>query len=92
MLLQPVFTDEVVYNETGTPLEEDVLASLLVGCDGVLAGLDHIGPKALKAASGTLRAISRYGVGTDKVDLTTARALGIPVSIMPTLWQTLHLA
>ena len=36
------FADELVYNPTGKPLEEDALCRLLEDCDGYLAGLDFV--------------------------------------------------
>jgi len=76
------FADEVVYNPHSRPLTEDELIPLLKGCDGYLAGLDFITDKALKNAD-KLRAISRYGIGCDRVDLEAAKKLGIPVTNTP---------
>ena len=76
------FADEVVYNPHSRPLTEDELIPLLKGCDGYLAGLDFITDKALKSAD-KLRAISRYGIGCDRVDLDAAKKLGIPATNTP---------
>ena len=72
------FADEIVYNEKGRPLTEEELIKALEGCDGYLAGLDQVSGRVLREAKG-LKAVSRYGAGCDRVDLETARELGIPV-------------
>jgi len=76
------FTDEVVYNPLARPLTEDELIPLIQGCDGYLAGLDFITVKALERAD-KLRAISRYGIGCDRVDLEAAGKRGIWVTNTP---------
>jgi phosphoglycerate dehydrogenase-like enzyme len=73
---------EVVYSPGEQPLSSDALRDLLAGCDGYIAGLDNIDRRALEGAS-RLRVIARYGVGVDKVDLETARAMGIVVTNTP---------
>ena len=76
------FADEIVYNEKGRPLTEEELIKALEGCDGYLAGLDQVSGRVLREAKG-LKAVSRYGAGCDRVDLETARELGIPVANTP---------
>ncbi|MDI9241731.1 phosphoglycerate dehydrogenase [Fusibacillus kribbianus] len=76
------FADELVYNPTGKPLEEDALCRLLEDCDGYLAGLDFVTEKVLKSCH-RLKAISRYGAGYDRVDLQAAKDCGIFVSNTP---------
>lgn len=76
------FSGDLVFNNTGKPLSEDDLIPLLRDCDGYVAGLDFITEKVLKACP-NLKAISRYGVGYDRVDTAAAKALGIPVSNTP---------
>jgi lactate dehydrogenase-like 2-hydroxyacid dehydrogenase len=63
---------EVIYNKTGKPLTASQLGELLPGIHGFLAGLDTINAEALQYA-GSLKVISRYGVGIDNVDLDAAR-------------------
>ena len=76
------FADELVFNPTGKPLDEDGLIELLQDCDGLLAGLDSITARVIGSCK-RLKAISRYGVGYDRVDVEAARAAGIPVAITP---------
>jgi len=73
---------EVIYNTTGKSLSSQQVAALLPGVDGYIAGLDEIDREALKTAD-SLKAIVRYGVGFDKVDLVAAREKGIIVSNTP---------
>lgn len=74
--------NELVFNPTGKPLSEDALIGLLEGCEGYLAGLDQVTERVLRSCPG-LKAISRYGVGYDRVDVKSADALGIPVAVTP---------
>ena len=76
------FADELVFNGTGRPLSEEELIPLLADCDGYIAGLDSITENVL-AASPKLKAISRYGVGYDRVDARAAAARGIKVANTP---------
>lgn len=76
------FADELVFNETGRPLTERELIEALPGVDAVVAGLDEYTAAALGAAD-RLRVISRYGVGTNNVDLAAAAARGIVVTRTP---------
>jgi len=77
------FADEVTYNPHGRPLTEDEIPGLLDGCDGYIAGLDYITADAIKKAPDTLKIISRYGAGVDRVDLSAARDRGITVTNTP---------
>ncbi len=76
------FADELVFNETGKPLSGEDLIRLLQDCDGYLAGLDYITEEVLQACP-KLKAISRYGVGYDRVDIESAKKLGIKVANTP---------
>lgn len=76
------FADEVVYNEYGRPLKPDEVEKMLNGVDGYIAGLDYITADALKNA-GSLKVISRYGAGVDRVDLQSAKDKGITVTNTP---------
>ncbi|MDR0841311.1 MAG: phosphoglycerate dehydrogenase [Christensenellaceae bacterium] len=76
------FADELVFNPFGRPLTEDELIPLLQGCDGYIAGLDQISEKVLSACP-SLRVISRYGTGMDRVDLKAAALHAIAVTNTP---------
>jgi len=75
--------DELVYNTTGGPLHADQLAPLLADVDGVVAGLDDYTADVINAAGPNLKIISRYGVGSDRVDIAAATARGIVVKVTP---------
>lgn len=76
------YADEVIYNNFGRPLETNEIADMLKGVDGYIAGLDYITAEALSCAD-SLKVISRYGAGVDRVDLTAAKAKGITVTNTP---------
>jgi D-3-phosphoglycerate dehydrogenase len=77
------FADEVVYNPYGRPLTAEEIPGMLAGCDGYIAGLDYITAEAIKNAPDTLKVISRYGSGVDRVDLNAAKDKGITVTNTP---------
>lgn len=77
------FADEVVYNPHGRPLKAEEIGPLLAGVDGYIAGLDYITAEVLENAPATLKMISRYGAGVDRVDLKAAKAKGITVTNTP---------
>ena len=76
------FTDDLVFNSTGKPLQEADLIPLLRDCDGYIAGLDSV-TEAVLAACPRLKVISRYGAGVDRVDLAAAKARNIAVTNTP---------
>jgi D-3-phosphoglycerate dehydrogenase len=76
------FADSLVFNPSRKPLSEDELIPLLDGCVGCVAGLDHYTAKVMECA-GSLKVISRYGIGIDQVDLSAARAKNIVVCNTP---------
>ena len=76
------FADQVVFNTSGKPLNEDELIPLLKDCDGYIAGLDTVTERVLEACP-RLKAISRYGVGYDRVDIKAAKKRGIIVTNTP---------
>lgn len=76
------FADTLVFNPGGKPLLEEELVSLLEGCTGCIAGVDHFNSKVIENTNG-LKVISRYGVGVDQVDLAAARAKNIIVCNTP---------
>lgn len=67
----------------GRPLGDDEMAALVGEIDGIIAGLDRIGPRALTRGAPRLRVVARNGVGVDGIDLATATRLGIVVTNAP---------
>ena len=76
------FTEFLVFNPAGKPLSEDELIPLLDGCDGCIAGLDYFSSRVIENAK-SLKVISRYGIGVDRVDLAAAKAKNIVVCNTP---------
>ena len=76
------FSEDLVFNPTGRPLEAAELKELLKDCDGYIAGLDSITAEALSDCP-KLKVISRYGAGYDRVDLKAAKEKGIVVTNTP---------
>jgi D-3-phosphoglycerate dehydrogenase len=77
------FTSDIVYCKSGKPLEGDELLSLLEGVDGYIAGLDYITSDIVKRIPPSLKVISRYGAGYDRVDLAACRERGVVVTNTP---------
>ena len=77
------FADEVVYNETGKPLQPEEILVRLEGVDGYVAGLDYITAEVIEKAPASLKVISRYGAGVDRVDLPACKRRGIIVTNTP---------
>lgn len=75
--------DEVVLNPYGRTMTVDELKTVWYGADAVVAGLEPYTPEVLAEAPGTLKAICRFGVGYDTVDLAAAKARGIAVTNTP---------
>ncbi len=65
------------------PLGEADTLALMGGFDGYICGDDAITPAVLDRALPRLKVISKYGIGTDKIDLAAATARGIPVLFTP---------
>jgi D-3-phosphoglycerate dehydrogenase / 2-oxoglutarate reductase len=63
-------------------LNEAELLELIVGVDGMIAGDDHVTRAVLERAD-RLRIVSKWGVGTDAIDLAAAAELGIRVTNTP---------
>ena len=76
------YSDDLVFNSKGRPLTEDELIELLPDCEGYIAGLDQITGKVIESAP-KLRAISRYGVGYERVDIEAAKRHGVVVTNTP---------
>lgn len=73
---------ELVDSPYERPLTGDELAELIVDMDGAILGVDEVSAKVFERGN-KLKVISRYGVGYDKVDVVSATAHGIPVTITP---------
>lgn len=71
---------QVVYRPG--PLGAVELAEAVSQADGLIAGLDDISAEVFDAAP-RLRVVARYGVGTDKVDLSAAADHGVVVTVTP---------
>jgi D-3-phosphoglycerate dehydrogenase len=74
---------ELVFNDLGRPLEPDEIIERLDGVDGYIAGLDYITEKVIVAAPASLKVISRYGMGCDRVDIAAATKRNIAVTNTP---------
>lgn len=69
----------VVRNETGSILDKESMSKLISDCDGVIVGVDPLDKDIMNAAP-KLKAIAKYGVGVDNIDLEAAKLRGIAVS------------
>ena len=70
---------EVVRNETGGILDKETMKTLLADCDGIIVGVDPLDAEVIAAAP-KLKAIAKYGVGVDNIDMDAAKERGIKVS------------
>ncbi len=70
---------EVVRNTTGGILNKDQVKAMLADCVGVIIGVDPLDADVLTAAP-KLRAVAKYGVGIDNIDMDYCKAHGIKVS------------
>lgn len=77
------FADQVVYNDLGIPLKGADLLSRLEGVDGYVAGLDYITADIIEQMPDSLKVISRYGAGVDRVDIAACNKKGILVTNTP---------
>ncbi|MHB1454080.1 MAG: phosphoglycerate dehydrogenase [Saccharofermentanales bacterium] len=77
------FTEDIVYNPYGRPLTAQEIIPLLEGVDGYIAGLDSIDAEVISHAPSSLKVISRYGVGFDRVDVDAAAGRHIAVTNTP---------
>ena len=77
------FADEIAYNELGVPLKGDEILERLEGADGYIAGLDYITADVVSRMPHSLKVISRYGAGVDRVDLPACKLRGIVVTNTP---------
>lgn len=70
---------EIVRNDTGGILTKAQMIEKIAPCAGVIVGVDPLDADVIAAAP-YLRAIAKYGVGVDNIDLKAAAARGIKVS------------
>ena len=71
---------EITRNETGGIMAEETLKAAIAGAEGVIVGVDPLTREVMSNAPG-LRAVAKYGVGTDNIDLDYCEEKGIKVSI-----------
>ncbi len=71
---------DIIENNTGKTLTKQQMIDLCSDVDGVIVGLDSMDEEVLRSAR-KLKAISKYGVGLDNIDLKVAEELGIKVRI-----------
>jgi len=65
------------------PLSEERMLELVGDIDGLLCGDDAITASVIDKALPRLKAISKYGIGLDKIDLERATARRLPVLYTP---------
>ncbi|MDR1777115.1 MAG: phosphoglycerate dehydrogenase [Desulfovibrio sp.] len=70
---------DVVRNDTGGILSAAQMRERIADCHGLILGVDPLNADVLAAAP-HLRAVARYGVGMDNIDLGACEARGIAVS------------
>ena len=70
---------QVVRNDTGGILDRAQMKARIAGCAGVIVGVDPLDREVLACAP-DLRAIAKYGVGVDNIDLDYCAEHGIRVS------------
>ncbi|MDC3331879.1 NAD(P)-binding domain-containing protein [Ilumatobacter sp.] len=70
----------------GQHLESDALVAAMEGCVGVVAGDDKFTAEVLDRLPG-LRAISKWGIGIDGIDLDAAARRGITVTNTPGMFD-----
>ena len=73
---------DLILNPFDRLLNEEELMGLIPEAHGLIVGLDPVSVKVLEKAR-QLKVISKYGVGTDNIDLDTATSMGILVLNAP---------
>lgn len=73
---------EIVENKLGRPHTFEELVPLVSDIDGVIAGVDTWDEAVFKL-SPNLKAIARFGVGVDNIDLEKAKKYGVKVTNVP---------
>jgi len=70
---------DYVLNPVGGIMSKTDILESIKGMDGIIVGVDPLDKDVISA--GNLKAISKYGVGTDNIDLEYCKEQGIEVSI-----------
>lgn len=70
---------DIIRNDTGAILSEATICEKIADCEAVILGVDPCNANVLAHAP-RLKAIARYGVGLDNVDLDVCRQRGIAVT------------
>jgi D-3-phosphoglycerate dehydrogenase / 2-oxoglutarate reductase len=65
------------------PLSEQQIYDLVGDFDGIICGDDVFSRRVFEKALPRLQFLSKYGIGVDKIDITAATELGIPVFFTP---------
>ncbi|MFA6506344.1 MAG: phosphoglycerate dehydrogenase [Treponemataceae bacterium] len=79
-LLESGYGLNAVYREG--PLDQDRLCEAIRNASGYIVGLEKVTEEVLNAAK-KLKVISKFGVGTDNIDIAAAEAKGVMVSNCP---------
>ena len=75
-------SDNIDYNNTGKPYSQDEMIEKISDCDGIIVGIDPLNEKILEHAN-NLKVISKYGVGTDNIDIKYCKNKDIVVTNTP---------
>lgn len=73
---------EVIFNDTGKTFTEDDMLRMAKDVEGIIVGIDPITKKVIDNAE-NLKAISKYGVGMDNIDIKAAQEKGILLANTP---------
>ncbi|MDY4197149.1 MAG: phosphoglycerate dehydrogenase [Peptoniphilaceae bacterium] len=71
---------EYTLNPYGRIMTAAEMKEELANVDGIIVGVDPLNREVLETAT-RLKAISKYGVGVDNIDVDYAKSKGIPISI-----------
>lgn len=73
---------EIIFNDTGKTFTEEQMIEMAKDVDGIIVGIDPITEDVIENAK-NLKAISKYGVGMDNIDLEKAKEKGIKIKNTP---------
>ena len=78
-------------NDTGKPVPREVFAEKAKEAVGIIVGVDELDAELLKECK-NLKAVVKFGVGVDNIDLPTCEEMGIKVDAawapIPMPWQS----
>jgi D-3-phosphoglycerate dehydrogenase len=74
---------DVTFNDLGVPLKGEQIVERMTGMDGYIAGLDYVTRDVVERMPESVKVISRYGIGVDRVDLDACHERGIVVTNTP---------